>query len=103
MKYGSGCKACAIYPNCTAEYRGSECAALRSEFGLGDPMTNADRIRSLSDEELAVLLAEEFSHDCYACDLDCYVSVGDKFDNCCQNAFYKWLKQPHGGAGHEQA
>ena len=95
MKYGSGCKACAIYPNCTAEYRGSECAALRSEFGLGDPMTNADHIRSMSDEELADFLAR-FGVACVnrACpnqyELDGnFVSVATD-----------WLKQPYGGADH---
>jgi hypothetical protein len=34
-------------------YRGSTCAEQRAKFGLGDPQTNADRIRAMSDEELA--------------------------------------------------
>ena len=56
--------------------------------------TNADRIRAMSDEELAVLLANVIPHDCFGCNLDCSTSDGDKFENCCHNAFYKWLKQP---------
>lgn len=59
------------------------------------PMTNADRVRAMSDEELAVLLAEEIPHgDCYGCELECCTCDGDKFTDFCQNAFYKWLKQP---------
>ena len=61
----------------------------------GKPVTNADRIRSMDDEELAVLLADEIPHgDCHGCDLDCSTSEGDKFKDSCHNAFYKWLQQP---------
>ena len=49
---GSGCYNCPV-KGCTAEYRGSRCAALREQAGVDfDPMTNADKIRSMSDEEL---------------------------------------------------
>lgn len=59
------------------------------------PMTNGDRIRAMSDEELAVLLAHKIPHgDCCDCTLECAVFEADKFDDCCENAFYKWLKQP---------
>ena len=43
------------YAKCTVTYRGSACAALRGTYGLdNDPeiITNADRIRAMSDEEL---------------------------------------------------
>lgn len=42
------------------------------------------------------MLADEIPHgDCDDCTLinDCCVQTGDKFENCCQNAFYKWLKK----------
>jgi hypothetical protein len=59
------------------------------------PDTNADRIRAMSDEELAKFLADEIPHgDCYGCDLECATFEGDKFENDCHNAFYRWLKQP---------
>ena len=65
------------------------------------PKTNADRIRAMSDEELAQFLADEIPHgDCCGCKLDCSTSEGDMFQSrffheCdCYNAFYKWLKQP---------
>ena len=51
---GSGCKNCPVKPCETINYRGSTCSAQRAKYGLGDPMTNGDRIRAMSDEELAV-------------------------------------------------
>ena len=50
-----GCKNCPAYAKCTVTYRGSACAALRGTYGLdSDPeiITNADRIRAMSDDEL---------------------------------------------------
>ena len=43
---------CPAKPCGTMNYRGSTCSAQRAKYGLGDPMTNADRIRAMSDEEL---------------------------------------------------
>jgi hypothetical protein len=49
----------------------------------------------MSDEELAVLLADEIPHgDCFDCELECAIFEGDKFKSSCCNAFYRWLKQP---------
>lgn len=82
------------------------CKYCKTECGFGGenkkrdcvgytPMTNADRIRAMTDEELAKLLANEIPHgDCYGCELECSSADGDKFTDCCTNAFYKWLKQP---------
>lgn len=56
----NGCNQCPAYAKCTVSYRGSACAALRSTYGLDtDPeiKTNADRIRDMSDENLAYFLA----------------------------------------------
>lgn len=56
-----GCKNCPAYAKCNATYRGSACAALRGTYGIeSDPeiITNGDRIRAMSDEELAAYLAE---------------------------------------------
>ena len=55
-----GCNKCPAYEKCTVSYRGSACAALRMTYGLDtDPeiVTNADRIRAMSDENLAYFLA----------------------------------------------
>ncbi len=95
---GSGCKTCAVYPNCTAEYRGSSCKAIRDEFGLGDPMTNGDRIRAMSDEELAKVINAFSAYfescnrsanevDCKDCELYklCTIFEGQAMD---------WLEKP---------
>ena len=74
---GSGCKNCPVNPCETMNYRGSTCAAQRAKFGLGDPQTNADRIRAMSDEEMAEFLYTEF--------LD---GEGSK------SHITEWLKQP---------
>ena len=63
-----------------------------------EQQTNADRIRAMSDEELAVFLADEVPHgDCYGCVLECLRVKRDGFDNVCQSAWYNWLKQPAEG------
>lgn len=84
---GSGCKTCAVYPNCTAKYRGSACKAIRDEFGLGDPMTNADHIRSMTDEELAEFLRWDI----------CSKVRGDNrmCNGWCDECVIDWLKQPY--------
>ena len=53
----SGCKNCPVKP-CETLYRGSICLSRRHKLGLGDPMTNADRIRTMSDEDLAEILID---------------------------------------------
>lgn len=59
MMKGSGCKNCPVNEwDCDAQYRGSRCASLRRAVSLGNnPMTNADRIRAMSDDELAEFLS----------------------------------------------
>ena len=62
-----GCKDCPAFAKCTVTYRGSACAALRGTYGLdSDPeiITNADRIRAMSDEELAKWLEYEGGGAC---------------------------------------
>lgn len=58
----SGCRKCPAFDKCTVyEYRGSQCAALRSTYGIeSDPeiITIAGRIRAMSDEELAEFLID---------------------------------------------
>ncbi len=50
---------CPAYSKCTAGYRGSRCAAIRDSYGLGDPYSKADCIRSMSDEELAEWISSQ--------------------------------------------
>jgi hypothetical protein len=44
-------------------YRGSYCAEQRAKFGLGDPQTNADRVRAMTDKELALFLSERYANE----------------------------------------
>ncbi len=63
-----GCKNCPAYAKCTVTYRGSACAALRGTYGVDDDpeiVTNADRIRAMSDEELAEYFADMALEDIY--------------------------------------
>ena len=57
----SGCKNCPVKP-CETLYRGSICLSRRHKLGLGDPMTNADRIRAMSDMELAQWMASRIAN-----------------------------------------
>lgn len=52
---GIGCLKCPVNEfDCDAQYRGSRCVASRAKAGChSDPMTNGDRVRAMSVEELA--------------------------------------------------
>lgn len=52
----SGCKTCPVVRCDTVTYRGSRCKELRAVHGLGDPKTNADAIREMTDEQLCEAL-----------------------------------------------
>ena len=91
---GSGCKNCPVKPCHTLHYRGSYCAEQRAKFGLGDPQTNADRIRAMSDEELAETLIQ---YDDF-----CGVYMADDgmkyYDfEAAKEAELEWLQQPAEG------
>lgn len=68
------CKNCPAFAKCTVTYRGSGCAVLRSIYGVEtDPeiITNADRIRAMSDEKMAkdlIPLIMEVCEDGIPCD-----------------------------------
>lgn len=85
--HNEACKSCPAYPKCTALYRGKMCRALRSSHGLGDPMTNADRIRAMSDKELAALLS------CTGCQF-CGFEHEPNCTHECEKNTLEWLKRP---------
>ena len=98
---GSGCKNCPVKPCETMNYRGSACAAQRAKFGLGDPKTNADRIRDMTDEELARHL-HCIGWDCHLCAehrrLDNEPLLrGERCDENCFEHCLEWLQQPAEG------
>ena len=85
---GSGCKNCPVNHCETMNYRGSTCAAQRAKFGLGDPKTNADRIRAMSDEELAwELMTWRLETDAK------HQGVESNYPNT-QKTILEWLIQP---------
>nr|DAI62537.1 MAG TPA: hypothetical protein [Caudoviricetes sp.] len=89
-----GCKNCPAYAKCTVTYRGSACAVLRGTYGIdSDPeiITNADRIRAMSDEELAEFLChfrsdDAAEHACSGCKAEPYCRSG-------HNGMIDWLQQ----------
>lgn len=93
---GSGCKTCPV-KNCeTMNYRGSACAAQRAKLGLGDPMTNGDRIRAMTDEELAEVIKDGISSD--VCDYCKHNNLHCSGSPCKNKAdaeiITEWLQQP---------
>lgn len=54
--------------------------------------TNADRIRAMSDEELAEFLSSELKEPCDCCQLA--VFDGACTETLCDDAMMKWLQQP---------
>lgn len=59
------------------------------------PQTNADRIRSMSDEELADLIQREVGY-CAPTSGDC-----EKTSNDCKACWLDWLQQPSEEVDHE--
>ena len=72
-QFGYLCDGCIHDPSATDKY---------------EPMNNADRIRAMSDEELAVWL-----EDVVSC-LDCPISKECNSGEHCRMWMKKWLKQP---------
>lgn len=55
-------------------------------------MTNFEKIKSMSIEKMAVLLADEIPHgDCYGCGLNCCRKT-ERLNDPCQDAWLEWLE-----------
>lgn len=66
-----------------------ECGAFKP------PMTNSDRIRAMSDEELAAFLERVHVDPCSACCDNLYwCRRNNAPEPVCKNHFLKWLQQP---------
>ena len=76
---------CPLYGDCLSEYTGNS-----------KPMTNADRIRAMSDEELAIWLAEwSFCADaCPASTNEVEEAIGYCCPSNCKEQALTWLQQP---------
>ena len=87
-----GCKQCPAFGKCTVTYRGSACAALRSTYGEeNDPeiITNADHIRSMTDEELAESITQLLYESLKASKCDCNLA------NDYKKQLLNWLQQQY--------
>lgn len=77
------------------QYRGSICAALRDEHGLGDPLTNADKIRQMTDEELAdfwpIGICPQ-NRSCFRQGIRYTECPGEEIPSC-TDCWLDWLKQ----------
>lgn len=83
------CKTCSFGKTCNVanshEYKVEIC----SQYKPVKKMTNADKIRSLSDNELAEIISVNV--DCGKC-MD-YLSPNDCASKLCKSAWLDWLKR----------
>ena len=97
MYDGGGCAGCPVRPCETLTYRGSACMAQRAKLGLGDPWTQGDRIRAMSDEELVEMLYNgvdaEYCRNAPECGemLDADDGIPEEK---CKGCLLNWLRQP---------
>ncbi len=90
----SDCKKC-LNPGCA--FRGSDWTPDPAVecFGYEPPVTKADRIRSMNNEELAASIAE--IADCVLCETK--VNMNCRFHHggfSCQDSWLEWLRQEDG-------
>lgn len=79
---------CPLFGDCLVAY----------EKATVKPKTNADHIRSMTDEELAKILSTAcLGCPVVGCKLHNYASYG------CEKAFENWLKQPYEEENHGKA
>lgn len=90
MSYQSNCKICKRHGNCDSEKEMEKTYPTHIVIGCSacepKPMTNADRIRVMTDEELAI---EETAKG--GCPHDC--ETPDDMDTDCVRCWLDWLKQ----------
>jgi len=79
----SDCRKCARFEECAVD---EDCGLF-----VDKPMTNADRIRTMTDEELAIWLsAIMYCSNCVA-EIPCAKEITTKF---CKDILCDWLKSP---------
>lgn len=86
-------KQCSDSPEHTSFYEGTECDYFNQQV-IHAPLTNADRIRAMSDEELAILLCRIM--DCSICKRN--IQKDGEYDNYSADGLSKavlnWLQRP---------
>lgn len=95
------CKDCWNFGRCSACGRTVEFAVsdgVCRDFDECNPITNADRIRAMSDEELATTIhAIKLGWTGLWCDYHCENEGDDGCDKCIET----WLKQPAEGVDND--
>ena len=88
MKYQ--CLACKAADNCELSWKDPTEEYMNCTEFKAPPRTNADRIRSMTDEEIA-----DFLCDIGECDRRCPAKIGDCIfsDSTCRIAWLEWLKK----------
>ena len=75
----------------TGAYKEHLCQTCLVDLGWDStPMTNADRIRAMTDEELAKFIPDWSYTNACKCDQEIYVDCNNECDKC----VLEWLKQP---------
>ena len=88
MKYQ--CLACKAADNCELSWKDPTEEYMNCTEFKAPPRTNADRIRNMTDEEIA-----DFLCDIGECDRRCPAKIGDCIfsDSTCRIAWLEWLKE----------
>lgn len=87
-------KECSDSPEHTSFYEWTECDYFNQQV-IHAPLTNADRIRAMTDEELAEFLRRVHVDPCSACCDNLYwCRRNNATEPVCQKHFFKWLQQP---------
>ena len=83
-------KECSDSPEHTSFYERTECDYFNQQV-IHAPLTNADRIRAMNDDELATML-----FDYKECNKNCIMSSGKHCYEICEeeSVILKWLQQP---------
>ena len=88
------CDRCRV-PGCLLNYNGKACANARKEHCPDVFFTNADHIRSMTDEEL---VGFKYSGPFHCKEKDPRYCKRDKWVNGrapCEQCYLEWLKQPY--------
>lgn len=85
---------------CMIDEYGGECPMSNMAYKEQKPMTNAQKIRAMTDEELAewIVISRKYP----ICDAHCAKrSITTPCNGECDKGVLNWLQQPCGGADHE--
>ena len=93
MKTFESCDKCKYNSKSESEYPCNQC--VHNATDKFKPITNADRVRSMSDEELAEFLLKvntAYAEPCMTGESDCKWEDYPTHDKGCKNCFLEWLQ-----------